>query len=130
MIVRRGAGRKHFDHNDRVRDFHRFEVGWRRADDERVGLERVAGGKTDRHAVRKNAALAGPRVDNAFLRAQFCAENLVSACAARSGDIMTGWPSRSSQRPSRPSPQTRKASTSISSFAGLDMPDPSMAGNG
>jgi hypothetical protein len=39
----------------------------------------------------------------------------------RSGAIMTGWPSRSSQRPSRPSAQRRNASTSISFFAGLDM---------
>src|SRR5271166_6888326 len=50
-----------------------------------------------------------------------CAAYFVSACAARSGDIMTGRPSRSSQRPSRPSAQKRNASTSMSLFAVSDI---------
>jgi hypothetical protein len=44
----------------------------------------------------------------------------------RSRDPMTGWPLRSSQRPSRPSAQARKASTSISVFAGFVMPQPTI----
>ena len=56
VVVRRRARREHFDHDDRVRDFHRVEVGRGRTNDKRVRLERRPSGDPNRHAVGKHAA--------------------------------------------------------------------------
>ena len=128
VIVRGGARRQDFDHNDRVWDLHRVEVGRGRADDERVGLERVARVHSHGHAVRKNAAWEAG-ADNTSLQ-----RLLGRVFVKRVGSPLRRHHDRLAvaQLPaaSRPSAQTRNASTSISFFAGLDMRNPTMAGNG
>jgi hypothetical protein len=127
VIVRSRARRQDLDDDDRVWDLERAEVG--------------GGGGQTMSASGSNAVCAATRTvipsgktphgrpaPRAPSLRVICAESLVSAWAARSGAIMTGLPSRSSQRPLRPSAQARNASTSISFQAGLDMRNLTIAG--
>jgi hypothetical protein len=62
------ARRQDFDHNNRVRDFDRLEVGRPRGNDERIRLESGARADRHRHPIRKYAARQAGALDGRVQR--------------------------------------------------------------